>query len=197
MEPSVSYGAGSFNLATGEVNGIWNWKNLSTMEKIGYGVGTLANVADVLVGLNPGEVQLNTEKSDLIGHSSITGVGETNPSNSIVSVGPDPGGKWIFNPFKFKKGTNRWNNYVNAGDDVWKVTVKGINVERLYSYGAYLDKGVNYNLFCSSCVSHAARALTISGVPTVGIHPIILHSQMVLRSVGFRPMLYSYHFYQY
>lgn len=193
---SVSIGFGSYNFDSGEF-GYLGKKGNSPLENIGYGLGALANVSDMLAGFNPSDVQLNTEKSDAIGHSALTKVGETNPDNSIVSVGPDPGGPWIFNPFKFKNGTNNWKNYVNSGDKVMKVSIKGINFNRLRKYGAYLDKGMNYNLYCSSCVSHAARALTISGVPTLGIHPFILHSQMVLRSVGFRPMLYSNYFYQF
>lgn len=102
-------------------------------------------------------------------------------------------GSIIFNPFKFKNGTNDWSNYVNAGNDVWKVGVEGVNLERIANYGLNLNMGVNYNLYFSSCVNHTARALTLTGVPAIGIHPFILHSQMVLRSVGFRPMLYSYY----
>jgi RHS repeat-associated protein len=196
MAPSISFGVASFNFGTGEF-GYLGKKGNSFMENLGYGLGALANVSDVLAGFKPGEVQLNTEKSDAIGHSALTKVGETDPYNSLVSVGPDPGGKWIFNPFKFKNGTNHWKNYVDAGDDVWKIGVKGVNVQRITSYGANLNRGVNYNLYFSSCVNHTARALTLAGAPSIGLHPFILHSQMVLRSVGFRPMLYSYHFYQY
>ncbi|MCB0482326.1 MAG: RHS repeat-associated core domain-containing protein [Flavobacteriales bacterium] len=193
---SVGFGFGSYNLSTDEF-GYLGKKGNSALENVGYSLGALANASDVLTGFNPSDVQLNTEKSDAFGHTAITKVGETNSYNSLVSVGPDHGGKWILNPFKFKNGTNNWKNYVNAGDDVMKATVKGVNFKTLSKYGAYLDKGVNYNLYCSSCVSHAARALTISGVPAVGIHPFILHSQMVLRSLGVRPMLYSNYFYQY
>jgi len=78
-----------------------------------------------------------------------------------------------------------------------KVGVKGVNLKTITKYGAYLNKGVNYNLYFSSCVNHTARALTLAGVPTIGIHPFLLHSQMILRSIGVRPMLYSYHLYQY
>lgn len=196
MAPSISFGVASFNFGTGEFGYLGKEGN-SFMENLGYGLGALANVSDVLAGFKPGEVQLNTEKSDAIGHSALTKVGETDPSNSFVSVGPDPGGKWIFNPFKFKNGTNHWKNYVDAGDDVLKIDVKGVNAQRIASYGANLDRGVNYNLYFSSCVNHTARALTLAGAPSIGLHPFILHSQMVLRSVGFRPMLYSYHLYQY
>lgn len=189
---SISFGLGSYNFTTGEF-GYLGKKGNSAMQNLGYGLGALANVSDVLAGFKPSDVQLNTEKSDAIGHSALTKVGETNPNNSLVSVGPDPGGKWIFNPFKFKNGTNDWKNYVNAGKDVWKVNVDGVNLERIANYGANLNNGVNYNLYFSSCVSHTARALTLAGAPAVGIHPFILHAQMALRSVGFRPMLYSYY----
>jgi hypothetical protein len=192
---SVSFGVASYNFDKNE----WGYlgkRGNSAIQNMGYGLGALANVSDVLAGFKPGEVQLNTENSDAIGHSALTKVSETNPHNSLVSVGPDPGGKWIFNPFKFKNGTNDWKNYVNAGDDVLKVGVEGVNLERIANYGANLNKGVKYNLYFSSCVNHTARALTLAGAPAIGIHPFILHSQMVLRSVGFRPLLYSYYFNQ-
>jgi len=186
---SISFGAASYNLTQNE----WGYlgkKGNSTLENIGFSLGALANVSDVLAGFRPGEVQLNTDASDAVGHNAITTVGERNPS-SIISFGPNRGGKWIFNPFKFKDGTNNWNNYVDK-NGTWKTVVEGVNVKRLNSYGGWLDKSVNYNLFCSSCVNHAARALTLSGVPVIGIHPLLLHSQVYLRSIGFRPSMYSY-----
>jgi hypothetical protein len=192
---SASFGIASYNV---DNNG-WGYlgkKGNSTMANIGYGFGALAIVSDGLIGFNSDEVQLNTESSDLVGHSALTKVGETNENISLVSVGPDPGGKWIFNPFKFRKGTNSWHNYVDKSEDVWKVRVGGINLQRITNYGANLNKGVNYNLYFSSCVNHTARALTLAGAPALGIHPFILHSQMVLRSFGVRPMLFSYYFYQ-
>lgn len=84
---------------------------------------------------------------------------------------------------------------MDAGKDVSKVTVKGINIKRIAKYGARLDKGVKYNLYCSSCVNHTARALTIAGAPSIGIHPFILNAQMYMRSIGARPTLFSYYFY--
>jgi RHS repeat-associated protein len=191
---SMSFGIGSYNFSTGEL-GYLGKKGNSFIENLGYGFGALANVSDLLAGFKPESVQLNTEHSDNIGHSSLTKVGETNPDISYVSVGPNPGGNWIFNPFKFKKGTNLWNNYVNAGDNVSKVTVKGINLNTMINYGSSLDKGVGYNLYFSSCVNHTARALSLAGVPALGLHPFILHGQMYLRSLGVHPFLYSYYAY--
>ncbi len=191
---SIGFGVATYNLSQKE----WGYlgkKGNSTLQNIGYGLGAIANAGDVLAGFQPSEVQLNTENSDAIRHSALTKVGETNPQNSLVSVGPDPGGKWIFSPFKFKKGTNDWNNYVDAGNNVSKVKVKGVNLKRIAKYGERLDKGVNYNLYFSSCVNHTARVLTIAGAPSIGIHPFILHAQMYMRSIGARPSLFSYYFY--
>jgi hypothetical protein len=191
---SLGFGMGSYNFTTGKF-GYLGKKGNSVLENIGFGLGGLANFNDAMAGFRPSNVQLNTESSDATGHSALTQVGEANPKNSIVSVGPDPGGKWIFNPFKFKGGTNNWKNYVNAGEDVSKVVVKGINLSRIVGYGARLDKGVRYNLYFSSCVNHTARALTLAGALSIGIHPFILHAQMYLRSIGVRPSLSSYYFY--
>lgn len=187
----INFGVSSFNFTTGEFGYLFK-KGNTFMNNLGYLFGTLANVSDVLAGLKPKIVQLNTENSDAIMHSALTRVNETDPYSSYVSVGPETTGKSIFNPIKFDKGTNKWSNYSTSGKDVWKIKVEGVNLERIAKYGSSLDKGVKYNLYFSSCVNHTARALTIAGVPAIGIHPFILHSQMVLRSVGFRPMLYSY-----
>jgi hypothetical protein len=193
---NISYGFGNYNASTGEFGYLGKQGN-SAMENVGYSFGALGNLSDVLAGWNPGEVQLNTDKSDWIGHSAITKVGETDPNNSLVSVGPNTTGPWIFNPFKFKGGTNKWKNYVDAGDDVWKTTVKGINVQRIEDYADYLNGGVKYNLYFSSCVNHTARALTLAGAPSIGIHPFLLHSQIALRSIGIRPVLFSYHLFNF
>ena len=44
---SISFGVGSFNFNTGKFNGIWNWNNISTMEKIGYSLGAILNSIDL------------------------------------------------------------------------------------------------------------------------------------------------------
>ena len=45
---SVSFGIGSYNMNTGETNGIWNWGENSTRENIGYSLGVLGNVSDAV-----------------------------------------------------------------------------------------------------------------------------------------------------
>jgi len=188
---TMSFGFASYNFTLNS----WGWlrkEGNSKLENVGYALGALSNISDLLIGFDSESVQLNTEHSDAIGHSALTQVSETDNFNSYVSVGPDPGGKWIFNPFKFKKGTNKWNNHV-TDNHVFKTVVDNVNVRTIEKYGAMLNKyGVKYNLYFNSCVNNTARALTLSGVPCIGIHPFILHAQMALRNYGFRPALQSY-----
>ncbi|WP_166648194.1 DUF6443 domain-containing protein [Hymenobacter sp. UV11] len=190
---TIGFGAASYNFNQEEWGYLGKDGN-STMDNIGYGLGAISNISDGLAGLHPGKVQLNTEHSDLIGHSAITEVGESNPNNSIISVGPTEPGKVIFNPFAFKKGDSNWPNHT-LDKLVWKSTVSGVNKNTLYSFKSLLDRGVNYNLYASSCVNNTARALTLSGIPAIGIHPFILGAEMYLRGLGVRPTLFSYHLY--
>jgi hypothetical protein len=182
----LSFGFASLDFTTGEFGYLFK-KGNSFMSNLGYSLGAIANASDLLAGMNPGEVQLNTDTSDAIGHSAITKVGETDELNSLVSVGPDVTGKRIFNPFDLtNKADTKWHNYVSH-NGTWKTIVKGVNLKSISNYSADLANGAKYNLYFSSCVNHTARALTLSGVPTLGIHPFILHAQVYLRSVGFRP----------
>lgn len=185
-EITLSFGFASLNFSTGEFGYLFK-KGNSFMVNFAYTLGAIANVSDVLAGKNPGEVQLNTDTSDAIGHSAITKVGETNEVNSLISVGPDITGKRIFNPFDLSnKADTNWHNYVSKSG-TWKTIVKGVNTKAISNYSSDLANGANYNLYFSSCVNHTARALTFAGVPTLGIHPFILHAQVYLRSIGFRP----------
>lgn len=75
------------------------------------------------------------------------------------------------------------------------LTITGVNTGRIANYSNYLNKGGRYNLLLNNCVSQTSRALNMSGVFNIGIHPYILQAQMYLRSIGVRPMLYSYYLY--
>ncbi|GIV26483.1 MAG: hypothetical protein KatS3mg027_0297 [Bacteroidia bacterium] len=44
---TMSFGVGSVNFSKGEVRGLWNWKDLSTGERIGYTLGAMANISDL------------------------------------------------------------------------------------------------------------------------------------------------------
>lgn len=185
---SLSIGIASFDFTSGEFGYLFENGN-SFVKNLAYGLGAVANFSDFLSGMNPQEVQLNTDSSDLIGHSALTKVGETNELNSLVSVGPDVTGKGIFNPFNLNnKADTQWHNYVTR-TGTFKTIVKGINMKSITNYSNDLANGAKYNLYFSSCVNHTARALTLAGAPVFGIHPFILQAQVYLRSIGLRPSI--------
>ena len=51
---------------------------------------------------------------------------------------------------------------------------------------------LHYSVEISSCVSHTSRALNLSGIFNIGIHPYLLNAQMYLWSNGIRPWTFSY-----
>ena len=209
---TLSFGAVSYNFSQGE----WGYlgkKGNSKLENVGYGLGTLANVADILAGFNPGDVNLRTENDpnyskpqavfdengnfigyedvpckDLIGHSQIV----DNNGKPLVDWGPTESvsgfGDWV-------PGTNSYEGGVSISASKMKwdaVNIRGVNVSRISNW----NPSGKYNLALNSCVSQASRALNASGAFNVGIHPYLLHAQMYLRSIGVRPCLFSY-MYQY
>ncbi|MBN1185839.1 MAG: hypothetical protein JXB49_26395, partial [Bacteroidales bacterium] len=209
---SISFGVASYNFTSGD----WGYlgkKGNSALENIGYGLGALANVADILAGFKPGSVELRTEndpnyskpegvydengrligtrdvpRKDLIGHSQLNRNGKP-----VVDWGPTEGvsgfGDWV-------PGTNSYEGGVPIATAKMKwspLTIDGVNVNRISSW----NPSGKYNLAFNSCVSQTSRALNASGVFNVGIHPYLLHAQIYLRSIGFRPSLFSSYMYQY
>ncbi|MBS1590367.1 MAG: hypothetical protein JST52_12220, partial [Bacteroidetes bacterium] len=200
---SMSMGAASYDFSNGSF-GYLGKKGNSTVENVGYGFGAMANVSDVLAGFNPGSVVLRTEndpnyyktldangnpipQKDLIGHSQITDMN----GKPLVDWGPAPGhgvdglGDWVPGTNSFEQGLA-----IPASKMKWNpLTINGLNVSRISSW----NPSGNYNLALNSCVSQTSRALNASGVFNIGVHPYLLHAQMYLRSIGVRPMLYSYY----
>jgi hypothetical protein len=153
-------------------------------------------LSDILAGFKPGEVQLRTEndpnytsKGDPIGHSQIT-----KDEQILVDWGPNANKEsW----FGLVEGTNSYEQgklIPNLkGGSFWDpIDVKGVNVNRILRFSNYLNKGGKYNLLYNNCVSMTSRALNMSGIFNIGIHPYLLHFQMYLRSIGIRPILYSH-----
>jgi hypothetical protein len=170
-------------------------------------LGALANVSDILTGFRPQKVDLVTEHSDATGHSAVveqgsatgTGYGNGNPAyadpNGIISVGPnkytDPSGSW-----HWMKGTNHWDTHTGAGETYWRQTLN-VNKGTITKYANWLNAReaagkLHYSLEISSCVSHTSRALNLSGIFNIGIHPYLLNAQMYLWSNGIRPWTFSY-----
>lgn len=174
-------------------------KGNSRGQNIGYAFGALANLSDILMGFKTTEADLVTEHTDAVGHSALVKEGTTthgtnNDPNTIISVGPnrqDPA-SW-----HWKEGTNDWATYGNSPkDELWRSTIR-LNSNRLNNYKTYVNNRVAngkliYSVEFSSCVSHTSRALNLSGVFNIGIHPYSLAFQMYLRNIGMRPALFSY-----
>lgn len=194
-DTSISFGFASYNFTSDEF-GYLGKKGNSTLENIGYGLGALANISDILAGMKPGNVTLRTEnnpnyssKGDYIGHSQIT-MG----NNVIIDWGPT---EYKTSLLGLIEGTNSYENgrliENMKGISFWNpIDVHGVNIKRILKFSDYLNKGGHYNLLYNNCVSMTSRALNISGVFNIGIHPYILHTQMYLRSLGLRPALFSY-----
>jgi hypothetical protein len=81
---SISFGVASYNFGTGE----WGYlgkKGNSALENICYGLGAMANLADINQLINSTPATLYTEKGDAISHSAIAG----KDGNSLMSYGPN------------------------------------------------------------------------------------------------------------
>ena len=193
---SISFGAASYDITNNE----WGYigkKGNSTLENIGYGLGALANLSDIAAGFHPGDVELRTENStesqgykDKIGHTQINKDGEI-----LIDYGPT---RPLDSYTEAVPGTNSYErgNLLSEGYD--PVQIKGVNVQTLRSYANNLNTNPgNYSFWGNSCTQQASRALNLSGVFNIGLHPYLLQGQMYLRSIGVRPMMYSYNLYQY
>ena len=188
---SINFGFASYNFSQQE----WGYlgkKGNSFADNLGYTLGAIQNVADLLAGFKTGEVQLVTHKPGE-GHSAITSIGETDKYNSIVSFGPDTPikGTGFLDPFSLYEGDPAWNNHLP--DNPWIDKISGVNVNRIEQYGKWTES-FKYNVYYSSCVNHTARALTLSGVPAIGIHPAFLRFQIYFRSIGVRPSMFTYYY---
>ncbi|GHU64363.1 hypothetical protein FACS1894123_08890 [Bacteroidia bacterium] len=205
---SISFGVASYDFTNGTFGYIGK-KGNKWYENLGYGLGALANVSDILTGLQPKGVDLVTEHSDGTGHSGIvkegtstaTGYGNGNPANAdpngIISVGPnrhtDPGGSW-----HWMKGTNKWDTHTGTGEVFWRQNLK-VNMSTIEKYANWLNAReaagkLVYSVELSSCVTHTSTALNLSGIFNIGIHPYLLNAQMYLWSNGIRPWTFSYFF---
>jgi hypothetical protein len=205
MQPSISFGIASYDFGTGK----WDYlgkKGNSALENIGYSLGAMANLSDILTGFNPQKVDLVTEHSDATGHSAIVEKGSTTGNggygdpanvdpNGIISVGPnrytDPSGSW-----HWMKGTNHWDTHTGSGEVFWRQTLN-VNKGTIVKYSNWLNAReaagkLIYSVELSSCVTHTSRALNLSGIFNIGIHPYLLNAQMYLWSNGIRPWTFSY-----
>jgi RHS repeat-associated protein len=197
----LSFGFASINFTKGEFGYLFK-KGNSFMDNLGYGLGALANAADIMAGLKPGTVELRTENDpnfsksvdasgnpinskDIIGHSQLL----DDKGVPIVDWGPT---QQKTSTFGSVNGTNAYENGQAIPLSKMKsqpIMIKGVNATRIANF----TPTGKYNLFVNNCVNMTSRALNLSGAFNIGIHPYFLQAQMYLRSIGARPMLFSYH----
>ncbi|MGF1564747.1 MAG: RHS repeat-associated core domain-containing protein [Flavobacteriales bacterium] len=200
---NIGFGVASYNVSQNQWGYLGKGGN-STSENIGFGLGALANAADILAGFKPGSVELRTEndpnfsktldidgnpiyQKDKIGHSQLT----DGKGNTYVDWGPN---ERMRGYMKSIEGTNTYEmGLVPSSKMKWDpLTIEGVNTGRISNW----SPSGKYNLCFNSCVTQTSRALNSSGVFNVGIHPYLLHAQMYLRSIGLRPYLFSSYLYQ-
>ena len=197
---TISLGIASYDFSNREWGYLWK-KGNSKFENIGYFLGAMGNVSDILIGMNPKKVDLVTEHSDAIGHSAIvesdtySGVSHGDP-NALISVGPINDGSYP-KGWHWEKGTNQWISHSAKGEIAWRQTLN-VNRNTIQRYSNWLNNLENkskliYSLEVSSCVTHTSIALNLSGLFNIGIHPFILNSQMFLWNMGIRPWSYSFY----
>ena len=192
---SICFGFGSYNLTKGEFKYLGK-KGNTKLENILYAIGALGNLSDILAGLHPGEVQLHTEYDsdysklgDYVGHSQIADKGKP-----LIDWGPAEYKDAILG---LREGTNAYERGIAIANTSGRnffdpVNISGVNINRINWFSSILSKGGKYNLIYNNCVSMTSRSLNISGVFNIGIHPYVLHTQMLLRSWGIRPLLYPH-----
>ena len=204
---SINFGAGSLTFgANGIELGYLGKKGNQWYENLGYGVGAMANVSDFLVGFNRqniDDITLRTQydpnnetfescHKDLIGHTQISG----KRNIILVDWGPTESKTSYFGRLAC---TNNYENGILIGNQTgckfWNpIELKHVNYKRILTISKRLSaKNKGYNLFYNSCVSMGSRALNATGIFNIGIHPYLLHSEMYLRQLGFRPSLFSYY----
>ena len=192
----MSLGFCSYNFTKKSFGAIWN-KNNTQLEYVSYSLGLLANISDFLAGLHPedvtGRVENNPgafEAKDKIGHYQIN-----KEEKILIDWGPLENKE---NLFGLLDGTNSYEagrlvRNVNGSRILNPVTIKSVNVGRIKEFGQYINNHSRYNLIYNNCVNMASRALNMSGVFNIGIHPYLLQIEMFLRSAGLRPLLFSYY----
>jgi hypothetical protein len=197
---TMSFGLASYDFTNGTFSYLGK-KGNSVLENIGYGLGAMANLADLG---KVGELYLNTEKKDIINHSAIL---EKN-GNVLISEGPgknwiEPKGTIDHYLNRFLGGSGATNEYPIHGDNMF---IKNVNVTTIKNYGKVLDfltrKGngiVPYSFLYSACSTHTGLALNLAGIPTLFLHPYTVQTSVWLWNAGVTPALInnSYHLQNY
>ncbi|MBE7442059.1 MAG: VCBS repeat-containing protein [Flavobacteriales bacterium] len=190
----VSVGFASYDFDNGKANGIWNWNNLSPIEKIGYGFGALANLRDINQLINSTDVNLYTQtryedgSKDKISHSGIV---DNETGEKLMSFGPNSRG-YINGKVGFalepKLSTSNYEVPIDLSKSV-NLTVNKYS----FTLTRGLGKVLPYQGLTINCVNMSSLSLWLNGIPNIGLHPALLHYSIQAYNSGFRPDLFSFY----
>lgn len=181
---SINFGIGSYDFT----NNKWGFlfkEDQKWYENLGYGLGVLANLADINQLINSTIATLYTDDSDFISHSAIV----DEKGNTLMSYGPNdtkvPNGKLGFATY-FRKSTSDYTVYPTLPV---KVTVN----RYIFTLTRGLGKIFPYQGMTTNCVNMASLSLWLNGIPNIGLHPYLLYATTWAYSAGIRPDLFSYY----
>ena len=161
------------------------------MEKIGYSLGSLANLRDI-ANLDFFKVEGTeyTAKITNVGDSHSHSAWQSDDWDRTISFGTESldGTKDYIRAGGLAKSTtyHPFKDYTNMTQSVSlnKYAVDAVN---------FLAKGTRYNVFSLNCTNMQSIAYWLSGIPAIGIHPYLLYASTSLYQSGiFRPDLYSF-----
>lgn len=196
IDPSISFGVGSYNLATHE----WGYlgkKGNKWTQNVGYAFGALANLQDLVTGIWPGDYEFQYEvdkNSSKVGHANlrkgnkieVDELGNVKPHKVMISVAnrnsvsTKHGGlrgaieyAWKANFKKYTGGPEHWLDVPEKGWPRIPLTLNSKVVDWMYgnlakNRGLWNIDRTRFGLNFG-CVSYAARALWTTGVPTIPI----------------------------
>jgi hypothetical protein len=181
---SISFGIASYDFT----NNQWGYlgkKGNKWYENVGYGLGALANLADVNLLINRTPATLYTDDSDFISHSAIV----DDNGNPMMSFGPNdtkvPNTKWGYATY-FRSSTSDYTVYPTLPVEL---SVNKYAIDAVRGLGKILPfQGITTN-----CVNMASLSLWLNGIPNIGLHPYLLYATTWAYSVGIRPDLFSYY----
>ena len=202
---SMSFGIGSYNFSNGSFRGLWDWNDLSTMERVGYSLGAFANATDITAWVQGAYNSSDNLRMKTDGHTEFW----NENGEQVFSWGVNkPNGEPLLRgvpfrhriPYAFKNlKENLTTSYDNGSDGIFSryVTIKHVNMEKFMSYSNSVLSSGKYYRFASvlpfgigkamHCTIAGSRALFNGGVFNIPFlrMPALLDLQMRIRDYAY------------
>ncbi len=203
MPVSAGFGFGSYGFQSGEFNYLGK-KGNSFLTNFGYTFGALANLQDMVAGVNGITAEYRAEKGG-VPHARMKGEYSEKEIDISVAHDPAPSGSYKYDgPSDIKNSLDyarywathivRGKYYGELGDKFSKLQLNNVNGNWLVSMTSRIKNEIgmwgigklNYGTSLFGCQSHVAHALWGVGVPTlpINIHPMVLYAQLAIRQAG-------------